>query len=191
MPLRFLTRPLPNGATLATLGRASMSQAPIHVVPYDPGWVAKFEEEKAFLESLLAPWRRGPIEHVGSTAVPGLCAKPVIDVMVGISSLAEAEPAKAALCEAGYQYAEYKSDVMQWFCKPSFAMRTHHLHLIPFASPLWCERLKFRDLLRADSALADEYAALKLELARKFEFDRDAYTDAKWPFIARTLESAG
>jgi GrpB-like predicted nucleotidyltransferase (UPF0157 family) len=194
-PLRslvpFLMRPLPNGDTLAGLGQASMSEAPIHVVPYDPSWVAKFEEESAFLETLLGPWRRGPIEHIGSTAVLGLCAKPVIDVMVGVSSLVASEPAKAALREAGYQYAEYKSDVMHWFCKPSFAMRTHHLHLIPFGSPLWCDRLKFRDRLRADSILAAEYATLKLELAREFDFDREAYTDAKWPFIARALASAG
>ena len=168
-----------------------MSEAPIHVIPYDPSWIAKFEDEKAILETLLAPWRRGPIEHVGSTAVPGLCAKPVIDVMVGVTSLAESEPAKDALRDAGYQYAEYKTDVMHWFCKPSFAMRTHHLHLIPYGGPLWFDRLRFRDLLRADSTLADQYAALKMELARKFEFDREAYTDGKSPFIARTLASSG
>jgi GrpB-like predicted nucleotidyltransferase (UPF0157 family) len=169
----------------------SMSEASIHIVPYDPTWVAKFESEKAFLETLLAPWRRGPIEHVGSTAVAGLCAKPVIDVMVGVTSLVESEPAKDALCEAGYQYAEYKTDVMHWFCKPSFAMRTHHLHLIPYGSPLWHERLRFRDLLRTDSTLAAEYAALKLELASRFEFDREAYTEGKSPFIIRALASPG
>ena len=168
-----------------------MSEAPIHVVPYDPNWVGQFEREKAVLEKLLAPWRRGPIEHVGSTAIPGLCAKPVIDMMVGVTSLSESEPAKAALREAGYQYAEYKTDVMHWFCKPSFAMRTHHLHLIPYGAPLWHDRLKFRDVLRADPALAADYAALKLDLANKFEFDREAYTEAKSPFIARTLASAG
>jgi GrpB-like predicted nucleotidyltransferase (UPF0157 family) len=168
-----------------------MSQAPIHIVPYDPNWVAQFEREEAVLERLLAPWRRGPIEHVGSTAIPGLCAKPVIDIMVGVTSLAESEPAKAALLEAGYQYSEYKTDVMHWFCKPSFAVRTHHLHLIPYGAPLWHDRLKFRDVLRANPALAADYAALKLDLARKFEFDREAYTEAKSPFIARILSSAG
>jgi GrpB-like predicted nucleotidyltransferase (UPF0157 family) len=168
-----------------------MSAAPIHIVPYDPRWVVQFEREKAALERLLAPWRRGPIEHVGSTAVPGLCAKPVIDIMVGVTSLAESESAKAALGEAGYQYSEYKTDVMHWFCKPSFAMRTHHLHLIPYRAPLWHERLKFRDVLRASPALAADYAALKLDLARKFEFDREAYTEGKSPFIARILSSVG
>jgi GrpB-like predicted nucleotidyltransferase (UPF0157 family) len=168
-----------------------MSEAPIHVVPYDPSWVPRFEVEKALLETLLAPWRRGPIEHVGSTAIFGLCAKPVIDIMVGVTSLASSEPAKVALAEAGYQYADYKTDVMHWFCKPSFAMRTHHLHLIPYQSQLWHDRLRFRDALRTSSTLAAEYGALKLELARKFELDREAYTEAKSPFIARILASAG
>jgi GrpB-like predicted nucleotidyltransferase (UPF0157 family) len=167
-----------------------MIEAPIHIVPHDPSWVAKFEAEKAQLETLLGPWRKGPIEHVGSTAVAGLCAKPVIDVMVGVPSLAESEPAKAVLRDVGYQYAEYKTDLMHWFCKPSVALRTHHLHLIPYESPLWHDRLRFRDLLRSDSTLAAEYAALKLQLAEKFEFDREAYTDAKWPFIARALAGA-
>ena len=183
-----------NGGTLARLRdlvRASMSQAPIHIVPYEPSWVARFEEEQALLGKLLAPWCRGPIEHVGSTAVPNLCAKPVIDIMVGVTSLAESEPAKDVLRRAGYQYAEYKTDVMHWFCKPSFAMRTHHLHLVPYQSPLWRDRLSFRDALRANPALAAEYAALKLELADKFEFDREAYTEAKSPFIARILASVG
>lgn len=164
-----------------------MADAPISLVPYDPSWPAKFEVEKAFLETLLATWRRGPIEHVGSTAVLGLCAKPVIDVMVGVASLAESEPAKDALRSAGYQYAEYQTDVMHWFCKPSFEMRTHHVHLIPFGAPLWRDRIRFRDQLRAQPALAAEYAALKIELARRFEFDREAYTQAKSPFIDRTL----
>lgn len=168
-----------------------MSQAPVHVVPYDPSWVDKFESEQASLAMLLAPWRSGPIEHVGSTAVVGMWAKPVIDIMVGVVSLAQSEPAKDVLARAGYQYAEYKTDVMHWFCKPSFAMRTHHLHLVPFESDLWHERIAFRDLLRADSRLAREYAALKRDLARQFEFDREAYTEAKYPFIARALGLTG
>ena len=109
----------------------------------------------------------------------------------GVTSLGESEPAKGALREAGYQYSEYKTEVMHWFCKPSFAVRTHHLHLIPYGAPLWHDRLKFRDILRADPALAEDYATLKLDLASKFEFDREAYTEAKAPFIARILASAG
>jgi GrpB-like predicted nucleotidyltransferase (UPF0157 family) len=76
---------------------------------------------------------------------------------------------------------------MHWFCKPSFEHRTHHLHLIPFESPLWMDRLSFRDRLRQSEALRTEYAALKLDLARRFEHDREAYTEGKSPFIARVL----
>ena len=66
-------------------------------------------------------------------------------------------------------------------------VRTHHLHLVPYGSSLWRERLAFRDRLRGDAGLAAEYAALKLELAERFELDREAYTDAKEPFVRRVL----
>ena len=167
-----------------------MPDAPIHVVSYDPAWATRFEHEKAHLQVLLAPWRLGPIEHVGSTAVAGLCAKPVIDVMVGVRSLAESEPAKGVLCANGYQYSDYRSDIIHWFCKPSFEFRTHHLHLVPYDSSVWHARLRFRDILRSAPTIAAEYAALKLELAKRFQFDREAYTEAKAPFITRVLESA-
>jgi len=165
-----------------------MTDAPIRIVPYDPRWPEKFERERALLATLLNPWIAGAIEHVGSTSVLGLAAKPVIDIMAGVETLRASEPAKAVLRENGYQYAEYKSDIMHWFCKPSAAYRTHHLHLIPFESTLWRERLAFRNVLRRDAVVRGEYEALKLELAKKYEFDREAYTEAKGPFVARVLE---
>jgi GrpB-like predicted nucleotidyltransferase (UPF0157 family) len=171
--------------------RSTPPQAPISLVPYDPAWPLAFERERAFLDQLLASWRKGPIEHVGSTAVPGLLAKPVIDVMVGVASLLESVPAKDVLEQAGYCYAEYKTDVMHWFCKPSFAHRTHHLHLIPYESPLWHERLAFRDLLRSNPLIAQQYADLKTKLAQTYEFDREGYTDSKYPFIRRVLDESG
>jgi GrpB-like predicted nucleotidyltransferase (UPF0157 family) len=164
------------------------SDAPVRIVPYDPAWPARFEEERALLAGLLPDWIVGSIEHVGSTAVVGLAAKPVIDIMVGVESLSASASATAVLERNGYQHADYKSEVMHWFCKPSFAFRTHHLHLVPYQSPLWRERLAFRDLLRADPTTAAEYEALKLGLADKHQFDREAYTDAKTPFIARALK---
>src|SRR6266487_7092415 len=91
------------------------------------------------------------------------------------------------LGELGYVYAPYRTDVMHWFCKPSFAERTHHLHLVPFRSLVWDERLGFRDCLRSDPGVAHEYAALKYHLAEIHRLDREAYTDAKGAFIARVL----
>lgn len=101
-------------------------------------------------------------------------AKPVIDIMAPVHSLDASRPAIEAAASAGYLYASYKPDVMHWFCKPSLKHRTHHLHLVPKASLLWRQRLMFRDTLRADPALAQEYADLKLRLAEKDRFDREA-----------------
>ena len=161
------------------------SEAPIEIVGYDASWPALFAAERALLEKHLQPWLAGAIEHIGSTAVPGLPAKPIIDLMAPVESLAATRPAIAAAAGAGYVYFPYKADVMHWLCKPSPHWRTHHLHLVPFGSALWEQRLRFRDALRADPALAAEYAALKFDLARRFRHDREAYTEAKTPFVER------
>lgn len=159
----------------------------IEVLPYDPAWPDRFEHERRRLQAALAPWLIGPIEHIGSTAVPALPAKPVIDIMAPVHSLAASRPAIEAAAAIGYLHAPYKADVMHWLCKPSPALRTHHLHLVPFDSPLWRERLAFRDALRSQPALAAEYAALKLRLAQQHRDDREAYTDAKTPFVQGVL----
>jgi len=164
-----------------------MPSAPVKVVPYDPRWPQLFELERRELERELAPWIVGGIEHVGSTSVVGLAAKPVIDIMVGVRSLAQSRPAIDAAGRLGYVYWPYKADVMHWFCKPSDEHRTHHLHLIPFQSALWHERLAFRDLLRTNTDVARAYERLKRELAAVHEFDREAYTDGKYPFVIQAL----
>lgn len=162
-------------------------EAEVHVVAYEPAWPAMFEEEKARIAETLAPWLAGPIEHIGSTALPGMVAKPVIDIMAAVQSLEDSRPAIAAAAKLQYQFWPYRPDVMHWFCKPDTSFRTHHLHLIPHGSPLWEERIAFRDCLRNDPALAARYAALKQELARRYRLDREAYTEAKGPFIAEVL----
>ncbi|WP_431637165.1 GrpB family protein [Dyella sp. KULCS107] len=89
----------------------------------------------------------------------------------------------------GYLYWPYKADVMHWFCKPSDAHRTHHLHLVPYGSELWRARLGFRDALRANAHLAQEYAQLKLDMANKYRHDREAYTQSKTEFVQQVLKS--
>jgi GrpB-like predicted nucleotidyltransferase (UPF0157 family) len=163
--------------------------APVEIVQYDPLWPSKFATESVLLQAVLARWLTGPIEHVGSTAIPGMPAKPVIDIMAAVRSLEESESAIGELVEAGYVYFPYRSDVMHWFCKPSAAFRTHHLHLVPLGSQRWVECLAFRDAIRRDEALAMEYAALKQTLAERFKFDREAYTDGKTPFVQRVLQT--
>lgn len=158
------------------------------IEPYDPTWPAKFEAERTVLAAVLASWLVGPIEHIGSTAVPGLPAKPVIDIMGAIGDLTSSKPALEALSPLSYCYFDYRSDVMHWFCKPSDTERTHHLHLVPFESELWRERLAFRDCLRSEEATRLAYRDLKFRLAREFTDDREAYTNAKSGFIQSVLD---
>jgi GrpB-like predicted nucleotidyltransferase (UPF0157 family) len=167
-----------------------MADEPVHLVPYDRTWPRQFEEERDLLEGALAPWIVGTIEHIGSTAVPELLAKPIIDIMVGVRDLGSSLNARSAVAALHYVYFPYRADVMHWFCKPSPARRTHHLHLVPVNSPLWLERLAFRNYLRSSVESRKEYAILKKALAERFRFDREAYTDAKADFVARIVELA-
>ena len=160
----------------------------IELVPYSAAWPASFLEEAALLRSALAQWLVAAPEHIGSTAVPGMVAKPVIDIMAPVESLQASRSAIQAAAAIGYCYAPYKSDQMHWFCKPSPEHRTHHLHLVEHASPLWLERLAFRDALRGSASLAFEYQALKRALATQHANDRDAYTEGKTQFIKSILQ---
>jgi GrpB-like predicted nucleotidyltransferase (UPF0157 family) len=164
-----------------------MMTAAVYIEPYNVSWVVRFDVEREQLRSVLNEWLVGPIEHVGSTSVPGLAAKPVIDIMAGVGSLSASKLAIPALVPYGYCYFPYRADVMHWFCKPSADVRTHHLHLVPMESPLWRERLAFRDALRSDRQLAVDYELLKLQLAEEHRDDREAYTEGKTAFITSVL----
>jgi GrpB-like predicted nucleotidyltransferase (UPF0157 family) len=166
------------------------SQAPIVLADYDPAWPGDFEREHLRLAAALSEWLAGPIEHIGSTAVPGLRAKHIIDIMAGVHTLDDSRPAISTAARLQYVYFPYRTDVMHWFCKPSPGERTHHLQVIPIDSQLWLDRLAFRDHLRQHPMVAAEYAVLKAELANRFRTDREAYTDAKAPFVARVLALA-
>jgi GrpB-like predicted nucleotidyltransferase (UPF0157 family) len=165
-------------------------EAPVEIVSYDPVWPIRFREEAAMLHEALAPWLAGPIEHIGSTAVPGLAAKPVIDIMAGVRTLAASRPAIAVATRLGYCYWPYRPEREHWFCKPSAAFRTHHLHLVPAETPDWFGPIAFRDYLRAHADVAQEYEALKQSLAKEHRLDREAYTEAKRPFVERITEVA-
>jgi GrpB-like predicted nucleotidyltransferase (UPF0157 family) len=167
-----------------------MSDEPVSLLPYDSNWPRLFEEERGRLAEVLAPWLVGPIEHIGSTAIPGLIAKPIIDIMAAVADLPSSLEARAVLAPLDYEYFPYRPDVMHWFCKPSPAHRTHHLHLVPAGSSLWGDRVLFREYLRVTPRAATEYAELKLALAREFEHDREAYTNGKSDFVRRALERA-
>lgn len=159
----------------------------IRLAPYDRSWPDRFAEEQAALEEAIGKWVSGGIHHVGSTAVPGLEAKPVIDILVGIESLRDALGCFEPLAKIEYLYARYLPEEMHWFCKPDPAHRTHHLHLVPVGFKRYRDELAFRDRLRNDPKIAAEYLSLKRILASRFAHDREAYTDAKSDFVRRVL----
>lgn len=165
-------------------------EQPIEIVDYDPSWPTLFEEERQALVHGLAPWLVGPVEHIGSTAIPGLAAKPVVDIMAAVSTLHASRPAIHAATKLGYCYFPYRPESEHWFCKPSPMFRTHHLHLVPVGSRQWFDAIAFRDYLRTHPGVATDYEALKRQLVREFRFDRESYTDAKRPFIDRIIKLA-
>lgn len=167
---------------------------PIAVVEYDPRWVQLYEEEARFLRSEFGPDVIVRTEHFGSTAVPGLAAKPVIDILVEITSFEAAEREVVPNLERrGYVYS--------WQSEPSpghtafwkgyvpEAPQKYHLHLAPAGHPLM-GRLLFRDYLRAHPESAREYAELKYRLAEVHRHDREAYTDAKEEFVTEITDRA-
>lgn len=153
------------------------------VVPYDPAWPTLFAEEAARLRAALDDGILA-IEHVGSTSVPGLAAKPILDLMIGVESLAAAEALLPELRELEY---EHKPDPeipeRLYLVRGPAERRTHHLSLAEPASAFWRQQLRFRDRLRADPALAAAYARLKRSLAERHPADRLAYAAGKQPFI--------
>jgi GrpB-like predicted nucleotidyltransferase (UPF0157 family) len=165
----------------------------ISIAPYDPGWPELYESEAASLRGKLPQSVVVRIEHFGSTAVPGLAAKPVIDILVQVSSLEEAKEQIVPLLEAeGYDYF-WRTDVSPayaWFIKrDSGGKRTHHIHMVEADSNLW-ERLYFRDYLREFPEEAKRYAELKQSLSEKYSNDRVAYTGGKAEYVTAITERA-
>jgi GrpB-like predicted nucleotidyltransferase (UPF0157 family) len=169
-------------AAAEDLAQTGARNAPVEIVDYDPAWPAAFQAERERLAPLL---EGAEIHHFGSTAVPGLAAKPVIDMIVLVGDLDT--PIGALVSTAGYQFPEAFNATLthrRFLCYPTAAHRTHHLHLVDEHEEL-DRRLRFRDRLRADPALAAEYATLKRTLAERHREDREAYTDAKAAFVKR------
>jgi GrpB-like predicted nucleotidyltransferase (UPF0157 family) len=169
----------------------------INVEPYDPRWPEMFEQERLHLLACRPLDIIGRIEHFGSTAVQGLAAKPVIDMLVEVTSLEETKRRIAPLLEAqGYDYfwrPSFGDDVppyYAWFIKrDERGRRTHHLHMVESGFEHW-ERLSFRDYLIAHPEIAREYGELKIRLSAEFRNDRIAYTKAKSDFINCITEVA-
>jgi GrpB-like predicted nucleotidyltransferase (UPF0157 family) len=158
----------------------------IRVVPYDPDWPRRFEAERVRLEGVLEPWLQGGIHHIGATSVPGLAAKPFVDMMAGVRDFEEARAAYKPLLADGWEHTPHRPGISHHFAKAGYG-----LHLTEPGSDLWNERLAFRDALRTDPELVAEYATLKLRLAEEHPDDIGAYTAGKREFVGRVLAKSG
>jgi GrpB-like predicted nucleotidyltransferase (UPF0157 family) len=167
------------------------------VLPYDPRLAERALTERARLATLLAPWLVDGVEHVGSTAVPGLAAKPIIDLMASVTAPDTVVAESGALLAAdGWCYVPPDLDSgghwRRFFVKPdsSGQRRVAHLHIIQAGHQRWADQIAFRDTLRHDDQLARDYAGLKRRLATEHTNDREAYTAAKAEFVAAALRCA-
>jgi len=160
------------------------------IAPYSAQWSAMFQCARAELEEKFGALALG-IEHVGSTAVPGLDAKPVIDILLGAATLADIEARIPALVRLGYEYVtRFEAELpMRRYFKRSTPIPCQ-VHGVSIGSAFWRDLLFFRDALRADPALAAEYGALKRRLALAFPNAASRYTDAKGPFIRGVVATA-
>jgi GrpB-like predicted nucleotidyltransferase (UPF0157 family) len=164
---------------------------PLYVVPSDPRWPRLFEAERERVEAVLGTWAVA-VEHVGSTSVRGLDAKPVVDLLVGLGSMGDAGRCVWPLEGLGYEHrGEAGIPGRLFFRKFRAGRRAYHLHLTALGGEFWNEHLLFRDHLRACPETAARYARLKHELAARAGDDRAAYTAAKGRFARDVLERAG
>lgn len=168
----------------------------VHVVAPDPDWVRIAVVFAGEVRELLGDWVAGPIVHVGSTAIPDLPAKPVIDLQAAVPDPSAAIATKReAMAAASWFFVPRELDQRpwRWFvvrADPAGQHRLAHLHLMQPGEPRWDQQLAFRDRLRAAPALIDEYARIKAAAAAQHPHDREAYTVAKAAFVQHVLKSS-
>lgn len=161
------------------------------VVDYDPAWPCLFVQEAEVIQKTVGD-ALVAVEHVGSTSIPGLAAKPVIDILVGVMSLAAGASVSPALEALGYENRGENGIPGRLFFRkgPMQYQRTHHLHMVETDHEQWTMMLTFRDYLRAHPDDARHYEALKRSLAVQFRDNRRAYTDGKEDFVKAVLKKA-
>jgi GrpB-like predicted nucleotidyltransferase (UPF0157 family) len=163
---------------------------PVEVVAPEQGWQRRGELAGQALDAALGGLLVRPVEHVGSTAVPGLPAKPILDLLATVTDLAVAEEAARRLAPEGWHYVPPELDgrpAERFFVQVADDHRVAHLHLVPDGSPQREDVLRFRDALRGNPQLAAEYAALKAALAEAHRADRERYSAAKQDFVEGVL----
>ena len=158
----------------------------VELASYDPAWPAQFEAERERIRAALGDLTL-QVQHIGSTAVPGLPAKPVIDILVSVRQLADAAACIPPLAQLGYTFIDYPQNTDRRFFRKGLP-RTHHLHIVAQGSPAERDHLAFRDALRSRPAWREQYAQLKAELAARYKNDRAKYSESKTAFVEGVLQ---
>jgi len=173
---------------VAALTIIGLKSGMVKLIAYAPEWKQLFEEEKKRLESALGSLILN-IQHVGSTSIPGMIAKPIIDIAIAVEEFEQAKLCIEHIEMLGYEYRGELGIPKRHF----FVLgdpRCFHLHMNEVTSDEWQNLILFRDTLVKNKALADEYAALKINLAQRFPDDREAYLEGKANFIERVMNIA-
>ncbi|MGN7313177.1 GrpB family protein [Alkalicoccobacillus gibsonii] len=164
---------------------------PIFIEDANECWQVRAQAEKECLVELLASYHLIDIEHIGSTAVPGLAAKPIIDLMAKVKDFNQLEPIINLLQKYNWIHVPTREGEHEWrkyFIKIHNNKRMAHLHIVEEDSRKWDEHLFFRDTLRSSPTLVSEYAALKKKLAEQYSHDRELYTKNKSAFIQSVIK---
>ena len=164
--------------------------APVVIVEYDPGWPRRFEAARSAIEQVVGGLLVC-VEHVGSTAVPGLAAKPIIDIMPGLKRFEDGHACVEPLQTLGYGYRGEGEIPGRYYFDHVEGSLVQHVHMVVTGSDFWTRAVLFRDYLRAHPDVAQEYSTLKYSLAERYRNDRVAYTEAKSDFIEGVLQRAG
>lgn len=157
----------------------------ISIEKYNPQWKDKFESEKQLLLKKLGT-SDIDIEHIGSTAIDGLSAKPIIDIMIGLKDFNLADLLIEKLENIEYQYISKYNEIIserRFYIKERNGIRTHHLHMVERGKEFWIRHINFRDYLRNNKADRDEYNRLKIALSKRDWNNRDEYANAKSDFV--------
>ena len=163
---------------------------PVVIVDYDPRWPLWYEEERARLLPAIGH-KIVALEHIGSTAVPGLGAKPIIDILAGVRERADADECLPLLHPLGYTDVTPQDDPQWYYCLGRHEEADQfHLHLVQYPSIHWERHLLFRDFIRTRPDLVQQYDQLKRELAARYGSDRTGYTEAKTAFIESVVAQA-
>jgi GrpB-like predicted nucleotidyltransferase (UPF0157 family) len=165
-------------------------EKPVYIEKYTSDWVKQFQEERKILKGIMGE-KAIAIEHIGSTSVEGLGAKPILDIAIGVNDLNVVNEFIEPLKQIGYEFVYHKEfPERRFFRKGQWRAGTHHLHFYRFEGEHWNNQILFRNYLRNNPDVLKDYHQLKIDLSKKFRFERVSYTGNKAPFIQSVLQKA-